>query len=77
MRISKSINETQSKTKNDKQKGKKQKNNKREETRKNKNIETYGFDISSKPTLKDPKDKHWRKKKEIKTSPAEYLLLKK
>ncbi|MCQ2976877.1 MAG: DUF3656 domain-containing protein [archaeon] len=77
MRINKSINETQSKTKNDKQKGKKQKNNKREENRKNKNMETYGFDISSKPTLKDPKDKHWRKKERDKDITSRILIVKK
>lgn len=74
--------EREKKTKKDKQKKKnrqknKGKGNKKGETLKNRKLETYGFDISAKPTLKDPKDKHWRKRKKDKDIQQRLLVVKK
>ena len=56
------------------------KKGKLEESRSNSNnstIQTYGFDISSKPTLKDSKDKHWRKREKDKDIEGKVLVIKK
>ena len=39
-------------------------------------IQTYGFDISSKPVLKDSKDKHWRKREKDKDIEGKLLVIK-
>ena len=39
-------------------------------------IQTYGFDISSKPVLKDSKDKHWRKREKDKYIEGKLLVIK-
>lgn len=39
-------------------------------------IQTYGFDISSKPVLKDSRDKHWRKREKDKDIEGKLLVIK-
>ena len=39
-------------------------------------MQTYGFDISSKPVLKDSKDKHWRKREKDKDIEGKVLVIK-
>ena len=74
--------EREKKTKRDKQKKRNRQNNKgkgnkKEEHNENRKFQTYGFDISAKPTLKDPKDKHWRKREKDKDIKQRLLVVKK
>jgi len=67
------------KTKQDKRAKRKEKRAKREINQDNQNdgsIQTYGFDISSKPILKDSKDKHWRKREKDKDIEGKLLVIK-
>ena len=68
-----------SKTKQDKRAKRKEKRT-RKEINQDKHsegfIQTYGFDISSKPVLKDSKDKHWRKREKDKDIEGKLLVIK-
>lgn len=67
------------KTKQDKRAKRKEKRAKKEIKQDNQNdgiIQTYGFDISSKPLLKDSKDKHWRKREKDKDIEGKLLVIK-
>ena len=67
------------KTKQDKRAKRKEKRTKKEIKQENNNngiIQTYGFDISSKPILKDSKDKHWRKREKDKDVEGKLLVIK-
>ena len=70
------------KTKQDKRAKRREKRAKKEidrdnETNQNNSIiQTYGFDISSKPVLKDSKDKHWRKRERDKDIEGKLLVIK-
>jgi putative protease len=67
------------KTKQDKRAKRKEKRAKREIDQDNQNegsIQTYGFDISSKPILKDSKDRHWRKREKDKDIEGKLLVIK-
>lgn len=70
------------KTKQDKRAKRKEKRNKKEINQNhqiesnNDIIQTYGFDISSKPVLKDSKDKHWRKREKDKDIEGKLLVIK-
>ena len=67
------------KTKQDKRAKRKEKRAKKEIAQDNQNegvIQTYGFDISSKPVLKDSKDKHWRKRERDKDIEGKLLVIK-
>ena len=67
------------KTKQDKRAKRKEKRAKNEIAQDNQNegtIQTYGFDISSKPVLKDSKDKHWRKRERDKDIEGKLLVIK-
>lgn len=64
------------KSKKDKFNKKSSRRNKKEKETEN-NSEIYGFDISSKPTIKDPKDKHWRKRDRDKNIKNKLLVIKK
>ncbi|WP_304105332.1 U32 family peptidase [Methanobrevibacter ruminantium] len=74
-----------SKTKQDKRAKRKEKRTRKEINRNNQDnqgnqnngfIQTYGFDISSKPVLKDSKDKHWRKREKDKDIEGKLLVIK-
>ena len=72
-------NRKSSKTKQEKRAKRKEKRSKREIKENNTNnqtIQTYGFDISSKPVLKDSKDKHWRKREKDKDIDGKLLVIK-
>lgn len=85
------INENKdNKTKNRNKKEKRNKRNKKNNKNKNNNndlkyeklenkgtIKTYGFDISSKPVLKDSKDRHWRKREKDRDIEGKLLVIKK
>ena len=73
------------KTKQDKRAKRKEKRTRKEINQKNQDgqgnqnngfIQTYGFDISSKPVLKDSKDKHWRKREKDKDIEGKLLVIK-
>lgn len=67
------------KTKQDKRAKRKEKRAKRQINQENENdgsIQTYGFDISSKPILKDSKDRHWRKREKDKDIEGKLLVIK-
>ena len=68
------------KTKQDKRAKRKEKRVRKEinQNQENNNgfIQTYGFDISSKPVLKDSKDKHWRKREKDKDIEGKLLVIK-
>ena len=67
------------KTKQDKRAKRKEKRRKKEINQENNSngiIQTYGFDISSKPVLKDSKDKHWRKREKDKDIEGKLLVIK-
>lgn len=67
------------KTKQDKRAKRKEKRAKRQINQENENdgsIQTYGFDISSKPILKDSKDRHWRKREKDKDVEGKLLVIK-
>ena len=66
------------KTKQDKRVKRKEKRARKEVNKENDNnyIQTYGFDISSKPVLKDSKDKHWRKREKDKDIEGKLLVIK-
>ena len=67
------------KTKQDKRAKRKEKRTKREIKESiptDGSIQTYGFDISSKPVLKDSKDKHWRKRDRDKDIEGKLLVVK-
>ncbi len=67
------------KTKQDKRAKRKEKRAKKEINQDNQNegsIQTYGFDISSKPILKDSKDRHWRKREKDKDIEGKLLVIK-
>ncbi|MBQ2962077.1 U32 family peptidase [Methanobrevibacter sp.] len=67
-----------SKTKQDKRAKRKEKRAEKEinPTDEINNIQTYGFDISSKPVLKDSKDRHWRKREKDKDIEGRLLVIK-
>ncbi|MDO5849793.1 MAG: U32 family peptidase [Methanobacteriaceae archaeon] len=72
------------KTKRDKQKnirkgkGRKSKEKNYKDTKDdNRRFKTYGFDISAKPTIKDPKDKYWRKREKDRDIKQRLLVVKK
>ncbi len=68
------------KTKKDKGKLRKSKMNKKSEERSNEQkgkSYNFGFDISSNPTLRDPKDKHWIKRPQDKDVTHRILIVKK
>ena len=79
-------NEENSSKDNKRLKSKQDKRAKRKEKRAKKEInqdkhsegflQTYGFDISSKPVLKDSKDKHWRKREKDKDIEGKLLVIK-
>lgn len=70
------------KTKQDKRAKRKEKRRKKEIKQNNQTdsnngiIQAYGFDISSKPVLKDSKDKHWRKREKDKDIEGKVLVIK-
>ena len=66
------------KTKQDKRAKRREKRVKKEtdQTNSNKTLQTYGFDISAKPVLKDSKDKHWRKREKDKDIEGKLLVIK-
>ncbi len=67
------------KTKQNKRAKRKEKRAKKEIKQDNPNdgfIQTYGFDISSKPVLKDSKDRHWRKREKDKDIEGKLLVIK-
>ena len=67
------------KTKQDKRAKRKEKRAKKEIDQDKENdgsIQTYGFDISSKPVLKDSKDRHWRKREKDKDIEGKVLVIK-
>ena len=71
-----------SKTKQDKRAKRKEKRSRKEINQNDKSnqgngtIQTYGFDISSKPVLKDSKDRHWRKREKDKDIEGKLLVIK-
>ena len=68
-----------SKTKQDKRAKRKEKRTRKEISQDKHSegfIQTYGFDISSKPVLKDSKDKHWRKREKDKDIEGKLLVIK-
>ena len=72
-------NKKSTKTKEDKRAKRKEKRAKREIKDNDQNdntLQTYGFDISSKPVLKDSKDKHWRKRDKDKGIEGKLLVVK-
>ena len=72
-------NKKSTKTKEDKRAKRKEKRAKREIKDNDQNdntLQTYGFDISSKPVLKDSKDKHWRKRDKDKDIEGKLLVVK-
>ena len=52
-------------------------NKKDNEKDENRRFKTYGFDISAKPVIKDPKDKHWRKREKDRDIKQRLLVVKK
>ncbi|WP_297979714.1 U32 family peptidase [uncultured Methanobrevibacter sp.] len=63
-----------------KSKSKSNKRNKNKEEKSQDNIgeiQSYGFDISSKPVIRDSRDKHWRKREKDKDIKGKILVIKK
>lgn len=78
IRKTKKTNNEKTKTKQDKRSRRKEKRIRNEINQNNQSndvIQRYGFDISSKPILKDSKDKHWRKREKDKDIEGKVLVI--